>query len=338
MRLFYYKDPAGNFGDDLNSWIWAPFLGDDLTGEGVNLSVIGTLIGPMMRDRGPWIVLGSGAGYGPPPADFGGQRWQVACVRGPLTARLLGLDQSLALVDPAVLVRRHSSLERMERGDKAAFMPHHSVVEQKEWRWAAEDAGLDYIDPRDDSREIVRRISGAKVLVADAMHGAIVADALRVPWVAVSTSRETSTFKWLDWASSLNLKYDPVLLPSVTLAERMRSFGLQLYGRSYRTAPNAEAALRHVKADYRAKSPRLSHRKRQIGRKASLALRDTVVLAAGYTGYKERGDRLRRDAVAEALRRAAELPGQLSDDRTLDDKENMLMAKIDLARRLARGR
>ena len=32
MKLFYYKDPTGNFGDDLNPWIWyslAPELFND---------------------------------------------------------------------------------------------------------------------------------------------------------------------------------------------------------------------------------------------------------------------------------------------------------------------
>jgi succinoglycan biosynthesis protein ExoV len=41
------------------------------------------------------------------------------------------------------------------------------------------------------------------------MHGAIVADALRVPWVPIVTSPRILKLKWQDWCSSVNLPYQP---------------------------------------------------------------------------------------------------------------------------------
>jgi succinoglycan biosynthesis protein ExoV len=41
------------------------------------------------------------------------------------------------------------------------------------------------------------------------MHGAIAADALRIPWIPIITSPRMLTFKWQDWCSSLGLKYKP---------------------------------------------------------------------------------------------------------------------------------
>ena len=41
----------------------------------------------------------------------------------------------------------------------------------------------------------------------DAASGAVVADAFRVPWVPIRTSREVLEFKWEDWCSSVGLAY-----------------------------------------------------------------------------------------------------------------------------------
>src|SRR5439155_10040399 len=45
----------------------------------------------------------------------------------------------------------------------------------------------------------------------ESLHGAIVADALRVPWVPLRIRRNphTSPFKWEDWCSSMELPYGP---------------------------------------------------------------------------------------------------------------------------------
>ena len=41
------------------------------------------------------------------------------------------------------------------------------------------------------------------------MHGAIVADALRVPWIPVATNSTILSFKWQDWCSSIGVEYKP---------------------------------------------------------------------------------------------------------------------------------
>jgi len=53
-------------------------------------------------------------------------------------------------------------------------------------------------------------IQQSRLLIAEAMHGAIVADALRVPWIPIRFHKHILPFKWRDWCASLNMSYDPV--------------------------------------------------------------------------------------------------------------------------------
>src|SRR5690606_31984382 len=47
-----------------------------------------------------------------------------------------------------------------------------------------------------------------KLVIAEAMHAAIIADSYRVPWVSVSSSRRINAFKWQDWAASLRMTHN----------------------------------------------------------------------------------------------------------------------------------
>jgi succinoglycan biosynthesis protein ExoV len=52
---------------------------------------------------------------------------------------------------------------------------------------------------------------------------------MRVPWVAVSTSRAINSFKWEDWAASLELTYRPRLVPVSSRAEAITK-GTRFWG------------------------------------------------------------------------------------------------------------
>ncbi|HYO50568.1 MAG TPA: polysaccharide pyruvyl transferase family protein [Chloroflexia bacterium] len=214
MKLFYHKDPIGNFGDDLNTWLWPRLIPDLLDDDDSTLFVgIGTILDNRVPDGPSKIIFGTGVGYGRFPALD--ERWRICCVRGPLTAKALGLPAEMAVTDPAVLVRTVAPGMRTA-GHPVSFMPHHrtkirAIEQGLDLQSISHDAGAHYVDPAADVEDVLRAIAGSGVVVAEAMHGAIVADALRVPWVPVQLYDHIHNLKWRDWCSSVELEYDPLV-------------------------------------------------------------------------------------------------------------------------------
>ncbi|MCK7493605.1 MAG: polysaccharide pyruvyl transferase family protein [Comamonadaceae bacterium] len=52
---------------------------------------------------------------------------------------------------------------------------------------------------------MIEAIRSCDLLLTETMHGAIVADLYRVPWVAVTCTDIVHSLKWRDWLSSLRL-------------------------------------------------------------------------------------------------------------------------------------
>ncbi len=247
MFLHYHHAPRGNFGDDLNGWLWNRLLPPHWDADdGTVLVGIGTVIGRFIPKARRYLVFSSGAGYQSPPRGFGDSRWDIVCVRGPLTAKALALPAAKGVTDGAALLAllpEYAPLPEAERSG-VLFMPHHFALETGKWREVSALAGIEFVDPRDASRESIQRIRRARLVLADAMHAAIVADTLRVPWIPLVTSPEINTFKWLDWTGSLGLPYEPVFLPASTALESFRGKTLPLRGRRFASLqPTGDGAL-----------------------------------------------------------------------------------------------
>jgi succinoglycan biosynthesis protein ExoV len=89
-------------------------------------------------------------------------------------------------------------------------------------------AGLEYLDPHDDVQHLLERIARSRLVLAEAMHAAIVADALRIPWIPIKVHDHIDAFKWRDWCASMELEYQPAeILPllsgSPALHRRLQS-------------------------------------------------------------------------------------------------------------------
>lgn len=220
MQLHFYRDPTGNFGDDLNPWLWPRLLPkpiDDCFDDSTLLVGIGSILNQgIPKEPARKIVFSSGLGYGPPPSIT--KQWHFYCVRGPLTAVQLGLPAAKAICDGAILVREYvQPAERVPNG--AAYMPHHKTARFDDWRGICDALSLRYVDPGAPVEETLEIIRGSSVLITEAMHGAIVADALRVPWIPVRTRPWIQEFKWKDWSSSVGIEHEFEWLPSLCNAQ-----------------------------------------------------------------------------------------------------------------------
>lgn len=233
MKLYYYQSKEGNYGDDLNTRLWKRLLPQAFSSDEEPLFCgIGTILNqdiPSVPRRK--IVFSSGVGYGHPPEGFGDKNWNVISVRGPLSAEILNLSPEAAVTDGAIFLAslpEFIPLPTQERHG-VAFMPHHeNALTYGQWQKACRIAGITFIDPRGDSVSATQIIRKSRLVIAEAMHAAIAADALRVPWIPVYASRNINHFKWLDWTLSLGLRYRPVTLPSSTFREALQNFKMKI--------------------------------------------------------------------------------------------------------------
>lgn len=218
MKLYYYCCETGNFGDDLNPWLWSRLIPELLNDDERTIFVgIGTLLNHRVPYQPAKVVFGSGAGYGNRPEID--ERWHFCCVRGPLTAQALGLDASLAVTDAAALLAT-IELPSVVKDGGTAFIPHHQSALNADWAMICRQLGLRYIDPSADVETVMHEIRRSTSIITESMHGAILADTFRVPWKAVSCYEHILDFKWQDWCASLGMNYRPDYLPGIWDADR----------------------------------------------------------------------------------------------------------------------
>jgi succinoglycan biosynthesis protein ExoV len=273
MRLYYWRGHARNFGDELNTLLW-PALLPGYFDEDDSEIFLG--IGSVLDSRHPAGArkIVAGAGYGgyeaPPVLD---ERWTIHWVRGPRTAARLGLPAGCGIGDPASLIDRDLVAAMLGAGWETAgaacgdvgFMPHFETACRGAWPRAAAQAGLTFIDPRDDLAVVLAAIARCRLLMSEAMHGVIVADALRVPWVAVAPFAPVHAAKWGDWAAAMDVAVEFESLVPSSFGEQLRLSGLAERRVARNLLDRNDRRLRTVAAD------RFSERAAASLRRAALA-------------------------------------------------------------------
>ncbi len=221
MKLYYFRKEEGNFGDDLNDWLWKELVPGAFDEDEKSVFFgIGTIINDRIHERAPnadkILIFGSGVGYGRTPLKnlpVVDDKWKIYCLRGPLSARALGLSDEFAVTDGAVLIRRLFE-PHQRKIYKFSYMPHvdQAVRHGMIWEKVCEQLGYGYIDPRWSRKKVLDSLCQAELIITEAMHGAIVADALRIPWIPIKTSNSIFEFKWQDWCKSVGLTYQPQII------------------------------------------------------------------------------------------------------------------------------
>lgn len=219
MKLHYWEGTKlgdrymRNFGDELNPLIWNSLLGEFLDDDGSSVLIgIGSLLNNSLENKiskyANKLIFGSGVGYGTRPLKLD-KTYKVFCVRGPLSAKALGISKDYAVTDSALLIRNLITDINRNKLHKIGYAPHWTN-HTKRLANLCNDMGIHYIDPtKENVLDVIDEILSCETVFAEAMHAAIVADALRVPWVPVRSTQQVIEFKWQDWCSTINIEYNP---------------------------------------------------------------------------------------------------------------------------------
>ena len=309
MKILQFQGKHPNFGDELNTWLWPKLLPNFFDeDESTEFIGIGSTIGDAPKTAARKVVCGAGyvSAYHERP-DITHGEWDVAFVRGPRTANTLGLDPKLALGDSAILLRTVKNFEKTNP-QNISFMPHWESMERGNWEAVCKAAGIHLIDPRKPVVKVMEELLASKLVIAEAMHGAIVADAFRIPWVPVVPLNAVHRDKWYDWAESLDLTLTPQRLWPSKLTE------LSLESMA---APTQNAAV-EVTEHYAPKRRSLASRAK------GLILR---------TPFATMADDTLVDLAAYRLTQLSKIEPQLSRDSKIADITSRMQEKMEMVKR-----
>jgi succinoglycan biosynthesis protein ExoV len=205
MQHIFYKDWIGNFGDELN----VPFFQEvspSLVADNHNhlrFYGIGSLLNNTCGPIREAIVLGSGVGHGNPPlVDHSSVKFLG--VRGPISAKICGLESDKVIGDPALLIPELKFYRETEFSlpNSVVLAPHHRTCEA----WSIVDPSAYYtLNPSTDINIYITAIKQASLVLAESLHAAILAASFGVPFYWVLLSSPMNSLKWNDFMLSLDI-------------------------------------------------------------------------------------------------------------------------------------
>lgn len=168
------------------------------------------------------IIFGSGVRpyYEPLITD---DSWDIRFLRGPRSVKSVGRG-SMFISDAAYAIRLTKAFEQIQNAEKKykiSLMPYFHSVKYMDWKKVCDRLGYNYISPLSENgvEYTMQQIAASEYIITEAMHGAIVADALRVPWsrfiltTPYTEGQMISEFKWMDWLDSIKISVDsPVFI------------------------------------------------------------------------------------------------------------------------------
>jgi succinoglycan biosynthesis protein ExoV len=276
VALHYYKtfehnghgpqSRLRNFGDDINPWFLPRlFKAELIESERVCLVGIGTILNDhnaaQVAHFDRKVVFSSGVGYGDIGSSYDNS-WDFVCVRGPRSAETLGLPPEVGICDGAVLLGDLYPARPLSERDGVVFIPHvrTGAVCGIGLRRICQDLSIGYLSPDAPFETFIETIRAARLVITEAMHGAIMADALRTPWVPVEFLYH-HRFKWQDWFDSIELPYEHrVMRPLFWDRGRSGSMSARAVARTFyqRLLLKQARARRALRAILEEAEPRLS--------------------------------------------------------------------------------
>ncbi|MFD3396211.1 polysaccharide pyruvyl transferase family protein [Alteromonas macleodii] len=218
MAVYYFKDNRGNVGDDLNALILRHYFDLKKCEDApFTLVGIGTLINNRLPSSKAFNFFTTGYGYQKPP-NFSETSVSAIGLRGPMTlAKIRPFleedEQNIPLLDGAYLTPELIVNDETPKAGRVGLIPHVDSMVVGRWQEIAKRGQFYLIDPRWEPRKFISALTSCSAVITEAMHGAILADAYRVPWAGFAAYSHINTEKWFDWAESLSI---PLKVTSVS--------------------------------------------------------------------------------------------------------------------------
>ncbi|MBD8490899.1 polysaccharide pyruvyl transferase family protein [Echinicola sp. CAU 1574] len=228
MEYIYYKDKKGNFGDDLNGWMWPRIFGKEDLSDDLAFLGIGTILYEDNRNLAriaekSKIVFGTGVR--PVHRAFSlDNTWDIRFLRGPLSANQF--DRKFDYISDAAyalkILPEYEELMNIPKKYEVSFIPYFKSESYYDWKAICKDLGIHYITTHTDKGVdfTLREIAASKCIISEAMHGAILADVFRIPWkrfiltTPFTEGERISEFKWADWMNSVDIfQHNPIYVP-----------------------------------------------------------------------------------------------------------------------------
>ncbi|WP_161604322.1 polysaccharide pyruvyl transferase family protein [Roseiconus nitratireducens] len=144
---------------------------------------------------------------------------KVHFVRGPCTAQTSPFRGSEFIADPAYcLALLGYKTANPSANAPVGFVPHYHTLPSADWQRVCDELGFVLISPEAGVERVLELISQCKLILSEAMHGAIAADCLRIPWIPISLRTRLSegsvgAWKWADWLGAMELSLNRVKVP-----------------------------------------------------------------------------------------------------------------------------
>lgn len=214
MNLIYYKSKIGNFGDDLNKELWEKVLGPySKKNDHIDLIGIGSILDERIEQSpNKRIILGSGVRsflYNPNNIDILNE---YSFVRGPISSKVIGIpyitDSAYAI---ALLEEDYKRFLSTPKKFRLSYIPYYEQCDSFNWDIFEKITSMHVIKPTDNVDKVLLEIAQSERIITSAMHGAIMADIFRIPWMRLKFGKQgnehslTSELKWQDWLLSIEI-------------------------------------------------------------------------------------------------------------------------------------
>lgn len=216
MKLIFFRDKV-NFGDQLNEYIIERMFDKTFytNHKNINFVGIGTIIDQRISEDENTVIFGTG--IRDLLRQYNTAKWDIRFVRGKLTAKCLNVKDDLALTDAAYCLHFINKDKFFKKEFQISLIPYYTQINNFNWRKICQDLGINLILPTANVEFILDQIQKSNLVISGSLHGVIVADVFRVPWMKLSIgepeNKLISEVKWADWLSSVNLCLKEIKIP-----------------------------------------------------------------------------------------------------------------------------